>query len=389
MVAVDRESVVPAIKILFVIDYFRDPNAGTEGQLFQLIGGLDRTRFEPHLLVFRESDWMKKHGFPCDYTVLGCHSLKSPVTWFRLLRAAMGFKRKGIGVAHIFFNDPSIICPPVFRMAGIRSLISRRDMGYWYTPGLKKVLRFVRHFVDGVIVNSKAVRDVTIENEGYDSEAVHVIYNGYVDAPKKVRTDDLGDLRALRKNGVLLAGLVANVRPIKRIDDAVRALARLPETTQDVHLVHIGAGNYDRLEALATELGVRGRVHFLGPRSDVPACLELLDIGLLCSDSEGFSNAIVEYLRAGLPVVCSNVGGNPEAVVNGFNGYVYQKGDIDGLASALKRLVEDDAHRLELSQQARTDAGERFGLSAMVEAHQSLYSVSIGHVQSVRHVSVS
>ena len=114
-------------RVLFVIDYFRDPHAGTEGQLFRLVQGLDRTKFEPHLLVFEESPWLKDNGFPCDWSVLGHRSLRSPVTWAALFGKARGFRKQGFRLAHVFFNDPSVICPPVFRLCGIKTLLSRRD----------------------------------------------------------------------------------------------------------------------------------------------------------------------------------------------------------------------------------------------------------------------
>lgn len=367
---------MPPIKILFVIDYFGDPRAGTEGQLYQLILGLDRKRFEPHLLVFQESPWMMENGFPCDYSVLGCRRLKSPFTWIRLLVEAVKFNRDGFIITHTFLNDTSIIGPPLFKLAGMRSLVSRRDMGFWYTPVLKKILRLVRFCVDGVVVNSKAVQEVTSEIEGYDESEVHLIYNGYAEPIKTVLSgNDLYDLIAVRQSkSVLLVGLVANTRPIKNIDHAIRAIALLKGLSTEVHLVHLGAGDNSHLKLLSEKIGVGDRVHFLGARDDVAACLELFDIGLLCSDSEGFSNAIVEYLWAGLPVVCTNVGGNSEAVVNGFNGLLYPRDDINALVAALRSLVEDVTLREEFAKNAKTNARERFDMIKMVEAHECLYT---------------
>ena len=74
--------------LLYVIDYFRDPHAGTEGQLCALVEGLDGSEFAPHLLVFEDSPWLREKGFPCEYTVLGHRSLASPATWLALARLA-------------------------------------------------------------------------------------------------------------------------------------------------------------------------------------------------------------------------------------------------------------------------------------------------------------
>lgn len=361
--------------MLFVIDYFRDPHAGTEGQLYNLVCGLDRVQFEPHILVFEESPWLLEDGFPCDYTVLGHRSLSSPGTWVGLWRLAREFRSTGFQLAHVFFNDPSIICPPVFRLAGIRSLISRRDMGYWYTPTLKLLLRMTGRFAEGVVANSQAVRAVTCEAEGFSTEAVHVIYNGYPEnsGSQADAGTPVEPLATLRKRGRLLMGLTANIRPIKRMQDAIAVLSRLRDTAPLLDLVIIGAGESSSLKEQAAQAGVSDRVHFLGAREDVKACLSYLDIGILCSESEGFSNAIIEYLQAGLPVVCSDVGGNPEAVREGENGFVFPMGDVGRFAEAVLKLASDPDLREEMGNAGRLDAVERFDMRVMVNSHQALY----------------
>jgi L-malate glycosyltransferase len=375
VVVENRDSWMGVTPLLYVIDYFRDPHAGTEGQLCALVEGLDGSEFAPHLLVFEDSPWLREKGFPCEYTVLGHRSLASPATWLALARVARRFRRQGYRLAHVFFNDPSIICPPLFRMFGIHTLLSRRDMGYWYTPAIKRILRTTGRFAEGVIANSKAVKSVTAAEEGFAEEDIHVIYNGYPDS--KVRSSVVNPqttlLENLRKQGGLLMGLVANIRPIKRIEDAVACLASLSEVVPNLNLVVIGAGDRAGLLRQAGDQGVEERLHLLGSSDDVAACLEYLDIGILCSESEGFSNAIVEYKRAGLPVVCSEVGGNPEAVSDGEDGFVYPVGNAEALAEAVKALADDPDLRKRIGDLAKQNAEREFGMDRMLEAHQSLY----------------
>ena len=368
------------IPLLYVIDYFRDPYAGTEGQLFALVDGLDRAEFAPHLLVFEESPWLREHGFPCEYTVLGHRSIASPVTWLALAQLARRFRRQGYSLAHVFFNDPSIICPPVFRIFGIRTLLSRRDMGYWYTQALKRVLRITGRFAAGVVANSKAVKRVTAAEEDFAEEDIQVIYNGFPEskAGSSVVNPQTTLLENLRGQGCLLMGLVANIRPIKRIEDALACLVLLREAVPNLNLVVIGAGNGEDLIRQAKEYGVEERLHLLGSSDDVSACLQYLDIGILCSESEGFSNAIVEYQRAGLPVVCSNVGGNSEAVSDGENGFVYPVGNTEALAEAVRALAEDVELRHKMGELAKQNAEREFDMARMVEAHQSLYRTMLG-----------
>lgn len=361
--------------VLFVIDYFRDPNAGTEGQLFKLIRGLDLSKFEPHLLVFEESPWLKETEFPCQYDVLGSRSLRSFRTWFRLYKYGRLMQNKGFKLAHVFFNDPSVVCPPVFFACGIRTIISRRDMGYWYTKKIKFILRLSGLFVSRVVANSNAVKRITMDSEGYSDDAVSVIYNGFDEkASESDRKSEIcARLRDLKDEGRLVIGLVANIRPIKRIDDAILALGQLKNSHPNLDLVVIGGGDSSELISYADELGVVNRVHFMGASCDVVPCLSYFDIAVLSSESEGFSNSLVEYMRAGLPVVCSAVGGNPEAVENGVNGFLYPAGDADELRKAVEKLAEDKLLRAKMGAKGREMALHRYSMDAMISAHTALY----------------
>lgn len=365
------------VKILFVIDFFRNPHAGTEGQLYHLIKQLKKTKFTPHLLVFEDSEYLSSQGFPCDYSVLGSRSLKKVKTWVNLWRFARRYYISGGRLAHVYFNDASFICPLIFTLAGIKVIISRRDMGYWYTPLRLKILRRIRYWVKGVVVNSQAVKAVTKKQEYYRDEKIHVIYNGYESPGGEVEPAE--DVVSLRR-GVLL-GLVANIREVKRMQDAITALALLGDAYKEVRLVIVGAGDSTTLKFLAEKLGVVEQVVFLGARSDVKACLQAIDIGLLCSQSEGFSNAIIEYMQAGLPTICSNVGGNIEAIEHGKTGLIYNVGSEKELASMIKKLVDDPSVREKMGKAALREASARFSMAYMVGEHQKLYGSMLERVE--------
>lgn len=361
------------VKVLYVIDNFHNPNAGTENQLFRLISQLDRNEFEPHLLVFKESYYLRTEKFPCEYTVLGATSIKSPKTWLKLVIMTSRLKRDGVRLAHIFFNDPSIICPPIFSMFGIKSIISRRDMGYWYTSFYLSLLTKTKAFVDAVTTNSEAVKTITAEKEKIAPEKIHVIYNGYDLDDQGIVHQENQTLKELKNNGAILVFLVANIRPIKRIQDAIKAIAEVNKYNKDLHFVQVGDGDPSSLNQLATQLGVKGNCHFIGPQTNVKGLLPLADIGLLCSESEGFSNAIVEYQLASLPVVCSKVGGNPEAVEHQQTGYLYECGDVMQLAEHLLELTNDEVIRRRLGGNARANALARYDIKAVATQNETLY----------------
>lgn len=361
------------IKILYVIDSYVNPNAGTEGQLFQLIKHLDRKLFEPRLLVLMPSEWIANNEFPCPVEFLGKSAIKSPLTWLALFRKAKQYKNEGIGLAHVYFNDSSVICPPVFKFVGIKTFISRRDMGYWYNALYRIILPITGCFVTRALVNSKAVGEVTHKVEKIPENRVSVIYNGYeLDNGPQPIIQELVDY----KGQSTLLGVVANIRSIKRMQDAIKALANIQY--YDVKLVVIGSGDASKLILLSKELGVEDKLLFLGGRDDVKACLQYIDIGLLCSESEGFSNAIVEYQFAGLPVICTEVGGNPEAVTDNQNGYLYEAGNVKELQDKLIYLLENKDIREKMAVNAKITAINNYSIEKMISTYQTLYQDSLG-----------
>lgn len=372
-------SIGKSTKILFVIDQFTSPHAGTEGQLLQLISNLPVDQFQPELLVLRSSGYVEAGKMPCKTEVLGASRLLSIGTWLAMFRFARRKKAEGFSLCHVFFNDASVICPPVFSFMGIPTLISRRDMGYWYTRKYLLALKWTGRFVRHVVANSEAVKRVTVDKERYPESKISVIYNGYPltdrdSSPLLVEErSSLLERLGLPKSGRFVV-LVANLREIKRIEDAITAIAAVSHTMPDSHLVLVGAGSQQPYRMLAATLGVSSNVHFLGARSDVRDILRAMDAGLLCSESEGYSNAIVEYMQARLPVVASDVGGNSEAVTHGVTGYLFPRGDTEQLATCLTDILMNQSGSAKaMGEEGYQKARERHGLQTMIDSHTALY----------------
>lgn len=357
-------------KLLFIIDCYKNPYAGTEGQLMKLMSGFAKSGFAPSLLILRSSDFDESNVFPVPAEILDIGSISSLSSWIKLYRYFWDKKREGYGIAHTFFVDASLICPPILKLLGYRVIVSRRDMGYWYTkPGLA-LLRINAHYVDRVIANSKAVRKITIRKEGYRPDKVCVIYNGYQEGAER-RGQAINAVTAPSEH--LKIVLVANIRPIKRISDAVHSVAMLRNDRPEIGLYIVGDGDSAPLKALARKEGVGESVHFLGSRSDILDLLQDFDIGILCSESEGFSNTIIEYQQCGLPVVCSRVGGNPEIIEHGVNGYLYEAGDISALAECIDKLASDALLRASIGHAGRDKVLNSYSLDKYLEGHRKLY----------------
>jgi glycosyltransferase involved in cell wall biosynthesis len=366
--------------IVFILDSFSGASAGTESQLLLLLRELDRSRFEPRVALLRGPDLLSEHLRDVPVEILDIWQIRSLSSWLRAWRYARRFRKDGVRVAQIFFNDASVLFPLPLRLAGIRVAIARRDLGFWYTPGLLKLLRFSGRFVDAVVCNARAVQDVVIAEERIPAERALVIHNGIVREVVEMDREDWRRQMGLPTQALLLA-IVANLRPLKRFDTAVRAIARLSDCKPAPHLVIAGAdrrgdkgaSHQAEIEALAQELGVLERVHFIGAVSDPMPVLVGCDAALLCSETEGLSNSVIEYMLAGKPVLCTPVGGNSELVEEGETGYFFEVGDDAGLAAKLRLLLENPALARTIGERAAVSARARFGVRRMVSSYAALY----------------
>ncbi len=134
--------------------------------------------------------------------------------------------------------------------------------------------------------------------------------------------------------------MVANLRPVKSVDTLIRAAAIVVRDIPDARFVIVGDGPLrDPLLKLTSDLSLTDHIKFVGSTQDVHALLATAGIGVLTSTSEGFSNAILEYMCAGLPVIATNVGGNRESVTDA-TGYLIPPSDPSALAAKLIDLLK-------------------------------------------------
>lgn len=166
----------------------------------------------------------------------------------------------------------------------------------------------------------------------------------------------------------------------------ISAFARGPAANPKAHLVLAGQGVLRaELQVHVNELGLTNRVHFLGLRRDIPDVLGAADIFVLSSDYEGNPLSVIEAMAAGLPVVSTAVGGVPELLQNGKEGFIVQPGRVEEFSEAMVTLLNDSTLRRTMGTAAAVRARENFDVSAMVRAYEELYdeipakSRTLGH----------
>jgi glycosyltransferase involved in cell wall biosynthesis len=364
-------------KILYVMDTLHggDRVGGTEGQFLQLLGRLDRRRFEPHLALFRPTAYAEEAAnISCPVTVLNIQKLLSARSVGKLLQLTSRVHTEGFSLVHVFLTDASLAAPLFCRLGGAKVVVSRRDMGFWYTPKALRVLRISNLLVSRIITNSQAVKLNVHKRERYPLRAMEVFYNGH--DPSRFDVAPLPGFRERLGIGASdpIIGMVANLSPWKRQSDLLHAFAMVHQQHPSAHLVLVGTGSMEAsLKQMARAIGLDGRVHLIGGVVDAVPVVKHFTVGVLCSESEGLSNAVIEYMGAGKPTVCTNVGGNPEIISDGQSGFLVDPGDLATLAARLNYLLVNAGVREHMSRTARLRA-QQLTSQHMATRHMDLYA---------------
>lgn len=365
------------IKIAFVIDTIESPTAGTEKQLLLLIKHLDRSRFQPYLCVLRVSDWLRQNFQECELIDIGVPSFAKPSSYFNILKFIGFLKKQKIDVVQTHFVEGNKVGVLAAKLAGVKAIVStRRNQGYWHNKFEILILNTLNKWVTRFLANSENTRQWAVKTEGVDSNRIDVIHNAL--EIKRYCKGSEADRLAFRKNlslppDAVIIGIVANLRPVKAIDMFIRAAKIVSVRCPNARFIVVGEGpEKERLEQLGDELGIASLICFLGKRLDIPEILGCMDIGILSSSSESFSNSIVEYMAAVLPVVCTDVGGAREAVEDGINGFVVQSGDYTAMADRIISILASENMAL-LGQNSRDKAEKLFSLPAIVPRYEMFY----------------
>jgi len=360
------------IRVLYLLDVL-EGFGGTEKQLAQLIGHMDRKRFAPIVVTLYSIDPSHEAEFVrlgCETRCLGIHKLGGIDGLRALLKLVSEIRLQRINIVHTFFPDASILGAIAGKLGGARVVIGRRDLGYWYTTGYLRVLRVLRRFVDAYLVNSQAVRSVVSRSEGVDLGRVEVVHNGFFDLPASPPQLTLRDLGF--PDDAKIVGIVANLRPIKRLDRFVEMAAGI----RDRQTCYLIVGHGEQRNALmeqARRAGLSGRFRITHTIHDVLEIVKLFTVGVLTSESEGLSNTLVEYGLAGVPAVAFDVGGNREVIEDEGSGFLVRPYDVDMLRCRVEEILADEALRTRLGLRARVICANRFAGAQMVDRTQTLY----------------
>lgn len=370
------------IRVLYVITTLAI--GGAEGQLVRLVTSLDRQRFEPAVCClssegpYRET--LDAAGIPV--VTIGFTGFwgmrRDPGRVYRQISRLVGYIRDfHPDVVHGFLFWAYIMGTFAARLARVPIVVtSRRSLGYFKASERTHLFleQIANRLTDVVVANSEAVRQDTILGEHLRPEKVLVIYNGieadhFCKSPEERLEESVG----LRNRGPVV-GVIANLRHYKGHRYFFQAWAEVTKRFPGAVALLIGDGpDRSELEAQAESIGVSKSIRFLGSRRDIPQLLALMDLLVHPSLEEGFSNAILEAMAAGKPVVATAVGGNPEAVVHKATGLVVPPQDGHALAEAILWLMEHPDEAAAYGHAGQERVARNFDLQLMAREYERLY----------------
>lgn len=366
-------------RILHIIDSL--DRGGMQKQLSLLALGLSRDEFDVHVCAIdRGGPWAEelgRAGIPV--CVIGRRLPLDPLAWWQLRQHVARLRPD---VIHSWRPAINVWTWSVARLCGARlvaGLLSAQREGRSIVT--RSVSEGFLAYASGylrIAVNSPVVRD-SYTARGLPAEKFRVIANGVApaDAPTVTRRQLLDELGLPEESRLI--GFVGPLRPEKRGKDAIWAADLLKVVRDDAHLLIFGDGPHrDRLERFRDQVEIADKVHFLGDRGDVLRWMPHFDLLWSTSSEGGPSNAILEAMAAGVPVVASDIPSNHELIEHGVTGYLVRVGHRAGFAKWAEQLLNNPQAARSLGDAGRSRVLRDFAVEKMIAGYAGLYRETIG-----------
>lgn len=332
-------------RILLLIDEMKSiTDGGTERQILQIARLLTQNDFDVTLATLRGTSWLTENIAGCPVYHANIGSLLTRRGVLGLSKFIAWMRDYKFHAMTTFFAESNCLGAWLAILSGIPVLVgARRNLGTCVSPQWKALLRISNRRVDRFHANCEAVRQHIMHVENIAGDRIDVVYNGIdltrYECIRKTRQQTRRELGI--PDNAIVYGMVSGLRPEKRTEDLLQAARQVVQTHKPTHIIIVGDGEQeDELKEFVRHQNLSDHIHFVGAKTDVRPYLAAMDVGILPSDSEGFSNSILEYLAAGLPVIATDVGGNMEAI--GQAGTLVPAKDVDALAAAMYRMQDDD-----------------------------------------------
>lgn len=367
------------IRILFIIPSFKA--GGAEIQLLSLLQGLDKSKFVAHVAVFYRGNELDELYEQSSQVHVHYLDKKSACDFLFLLRLYDLIVEYRFHIVQSYNVSARFFGTITAKVAGTPvTIVTERTARLLYSSMGSRFYLFFEKFVmrcaDFLIANSESGRQFAL-SRGVQKARTRVIYNGieprrlHVERAKKAVRDDF----AIPEHAFLV-GMVARLEPVKDPFTFVKAAHYLAERQANFYFMLVGDGSlFTSIKTATSTSEPRSRITLTGYRTDTADLISCMDVLILTSkDVEGCSNALIEAMSLGKPVIATRVGGTAELIEHEKSGILIPPEDALELAAAIERLYDDPSLRERLARNAQEYAASRFTQSAMVSAHEKLYA---------------
>ncbi len=362
----------PPRKVLVFQNRFRI--GGQERQTVLNVRSMDPTRFRPVVAVLHldgeHLEDLEAAGVRPVVFDIGRRMLRPNTAW-QVARIVRFVQAEGIRVIHCQDMYTNVLGTVVAGLARVPVIVTRVDLGHHLVGYRRPLLELASRRAERVLVNALCIRDLAV-SQGVEADRIAVVRNG-VDVDELDREARRAPDAPAPEPGAFVC--IANMHhPVKGQSDLLVAMREVARQRPEARLVLVGDGiRRPLLERQARQLGIADRCHFLGHRRDGPAILARAAAGVSASYAEGISNAILESMAARLPMVATAVGGTPEIVREGHDGFLVPPGAPAALARRMLDLLGDPALRRRMGQRGRQIVEREFSLAQMRTSYDALY----------------
>jgi len=286
---------------------------------------------------------------------------------FRLARI---IKEKRIDLVHTHNMGPLFYGTLAAKLAGVPVVINTR-----HSREKKRKGSYVWNMNDAVITISEDAKKELLKWNRIDTKKTKVIHNG-IDTNRYACLQDGSEARSMLNinTSTFVVGTVARLSPVKDQFTLIDAFSKVISETNDAKLIFVGDGALrEELISYTKKLGIYDKVMFLGFRDDVFNILPTFDVFVLSSLTEGISLTLLEAMAAGRPIVATNVGGNPEVIIDGVTGFLIPPKEPQNMSEAIAKILQNPELAKQMGEAGRRRVEEKFSLERMVKEYRDLY----------------
>jgi len=360
-----------------------DLGGGTGNHLLSMLAELDRTRWDPGVVTTLPVRARVEPTVPVEVLEAPTFRRFPLAQIYQLRQISRVCKSRNPDLVHTYFFW-TILYARLLRLAGRIPILveNREDQGFNWGRHEYAWLRATRRAPDRIVCVSDAVRGTVQEREHIDDARLTVIRNG-IEPHRSVPTKFEARAELGLDANDLVVGMVANFdRAAKGVDQFVESIAGIVGEVPSARFLLVGRGrNEAEVRALARRLRVEDRLVMTGFRPDVETAYAAMDLSVLTSRTEGLSITLLESMDHGLPVVATDVGGNPEVIVHGDTGVLVPVDDRALFVGAVVKLLQDPEGRRRMGEAARERVAREFRISRTAERYAELYDELLGASQ--------